>query len=593
MAEKSASLVIELKDKLSSGIQGLKGKLSEFRSGLLAAGTAVAGVTAFLVSAFKAYQENETAVNKLNVALKNQGITTAGVSEDLQKFAAQMQRTTTFSDETVLRAQALLTTFGLVGDKLKQTTSAAADLASSLGIDLQQAAMLLGKAAAGETGTLARYGIKISETIPPAQKLDEVLRQLQQRFGGAAQAELNTTAGRIENLKNRYDELTETIGRHLLPVFEYWANVLEKVMKRIESFTGAMDENLKGRELTIKALEKEKLAMENNLATLERFGTAGAQTQIDSTRAKIDAIDKAIAREKESLAETQQIEQEKINAIKGTNLALAAEDAKRAEARAKDIEDARSKSQSMVEGYMSEQQQLTALREFYGATEAQMLNQKLNAQQVAELTAHMKRLNALGQFAEAKKLKLAALDAAEREQATKLEEFKVEKEKQRIENMAATLSKISTLSTAHNKGLAAIGKAAAIAIATQDTYVAANKALASAPPPWNFALAAAVTAAGVFNVAQIAGVNLAKGGIVMPTNGGTIARIGEAGSREAVIPLDDPGTKEELGNVFGGTTVIINAGTVIADRLSIQEFAGKIDEELFRLRKNRNSVAFD
>ncbi len=45
---------------------------------------------------------------------------------------------------------------------------------------------------------------------------------------------------------------------------------------------------------------------------------------------------------------------------------------------------------------------------------------------------------------------------------------------------------------------------------------------------------------------------MAKGGLVMPRPGGTLARIGEAGKPEAVIPLD------RMSNMFGGNTYIIN-----------------------------------
>jgi hypothetical protein len=53
---------------------------------------------------------------------------------------------------------------------------------------------------------------------------------------------------------------------------------------------------------------------------------------------------------------------------------------------------------------------------------------------------------------------------------------------------------LAGLSSSGNKKLAAIGKAAAVAQATIDGFVAVQKALASAPPPWNFIQAAAVGA---------------------------------------------------------------------------------------------------
>ena len=78
--------------------------------------------------------------------------------------------------------------------------------------------------------------------------------------------------------------------------------------------------------------------------------------------------------------------------------------------------------------------------------------------------------------------------------------------------MKSTFAAIATLSESSNKELAAIGKAAAITTATIDGYAAVQKALASAPPPFNFALAALVGVATAANVAKIAGVGL-KGGI--------------------------------------------------------------------------------
>ncbi len=67
---------------------------------------------------------------------------------------------------------------------------------------------------------------------------------------------------------------------------------------------------------------------------------------------------------------------------------------------------------------------------------------------------------------------------------------------------------LAGLSRSENKKLAAIGKAAAITTATIDGVLAVQKALASAPPPANYALAAAVGAVQAANVAKIASQSL-------------------------------------------------------------------------------------
>lgn len=100
-----------------------------------------------------------------------------------------------------------------------------------------------------------------------------------------------------------------------------------------------------------------------------------------------------------------------------------------------------------------------------------------------------------------------AVNENNKQQAT----YEKETQKERTANLTSTFGTIATLSESSNSTLAAIGKAAAISQATIDGYVAVQKALASAPPPFNFALAALVGVATAENVAKIAGVGFKDG----------------------------------------------------------------------------------
>jgi hypothetical protein len=88
--------------------------------------------------------------------------------------------------------------------------------------------------------------------------------------------------------------------------------------------------------------------------------------------------------------------------------------------------------------------------------------------------------------------------------------------------------------------------------------------------------------------ANVAGIQLAEGGIVMPRPGGVQATIGEGGQPEAVIPLDKAGSF----GLGGGMTVIFN-GPVMGDQSQAREFAIAMDRELLKLRQNNESQAFD
>lgn len=86
----------------------------------------------------------------------------------------------------------------------------------------------------------------------------------------------------------------------------------------------------------------------------------------------------------------------------------------------------------------------------------------------------------------------------------------------RLRGAQSFFSEMASLQSSGSKELAAIGKAAAVAQATIDGYVAVQKALASAPPPWNFAMAAAVA---IKTGAQVAG--------ILSTNVGSFATGGQ------------------------------------------------------------------
>lgn len=176
---------------------------------LLVAGEFARGIR----SCVDSFAESERVTQKFQQALRASGQEVYKTSEAFQSFATQMQRTTTNSDEAVISAASLLTSVGkLSGEGLERATRASADLAEGLGIDLTSAAMLLSKAAEGNTAALGRYGIKVDEALQGSDAFAEVLRQVEGRFGGMAEAAGSTTQGAIKQLANAFDDLKEKIG---------------------------------------------------------------------------------------------------------------------------------------------------------------------------------------------------------------------------------------------------------------------------------------------------------------------------------------------------------------------------------------------
>ena len=108
-------------------------------------------------------------------------------------------------------------------------------------------------------------------------------------------------------------------------------------------------------------------------------------------------------------------------------------------------------------------------------------------------------------------------EISEREAAAAKAEVDAEYRASRLSGTRSMLDVISTLQNSSNKKLAALGKAAAIAQATIDGYLAIQKAWSSAPFPANLPAVAITTAAVGANVAAIAG--MADGGLVTGPGG--------------------------------------------------------------------------
>ena len=183
----------------------------------VAAAFSVAMFVRFGASAVKAFGEAQQAANKLSASLNSVGITSRAALVDFQNFATEMQNFTGLSDEAIQNALSLATNFGLFGQQAKDTVQAAHALSLGLGMDLNSAMMLLVKAAEGNTDMLGRYGLGITKTGDKAKDFEEVLRNVNKRFGELATANADTLLVKTKALGEAWGDLKETIGGAIAP----------------------------------------------------------------------------------------------------------------------------------------------------------------------------------------------------------------------------------------------------------------------------------------------------------------------------------------------------------------------------------------
>lgn len=475
-----------------------------------------------------AASRQEDAINKLNIALKSSGQFSEEASKGFQEFASALQATTTVGDETILEIGALIQSLGQLDQKgLQQATTAALDLSAALGIDLNAAALLVGKAAAGEVSTFSRYGLIIRKGADSAQTFANALEAINQKFGGAAAQQVNTFSGAFEQLTNIIGDLQEQFGfaitgnsviiaviKELSQVFnEFGAavgdsrtglqdfvasgvliaidslGVFISVLQAVDRVAKVVFASLKsGVDAAVSGFTALTQAASGNFA--EAFETLKASASDSGKR-----IDEALNKESgldqfsDSLARVKGAAEQAFGAAQqeASAAALAQEQAAIA---------AQLRAQKEAEAEAARQERL--FKEIQEAqTRAELfrtIDEEENAAEIARLETQIAEKQALLQQDSTNALKLKAA------------QVKREKEldKQRQANFKSSLSTIGTLQQNASGELFRVGQAANIATATIDGISAVQKALAAAPPPFNFALAALVGTATAANIAKIA-----------------------------------------------------------------------------------------
>lgn len=129
------------------------------------------------------------------------------------KFAAELQSVTTIGDEVAIQAASIGASFGLTGEKLELATKAAADMSATYGTDLSSAMRVVGQGLTGQISMLGRFVPQLKGAKFEALGFDGVLRALNENFGGAAEAQARTFAGRLTQLKNVFGDNTEEVGK--------------------------------------------------------------------------------------------------------------------------------------------------------------------------------------------------------------------------------------------------------------------------------------------------------------------------------------------------------------------------------------------
>ncbi|EEF62103.1 hypothetical protein [Pedosphaera parvula] len=158
------------------------------------------------------YTAHEKVVDQLNGALRLSGQYSQSYSRELQEQAEALSRVTTASDTTIMKVQALLSSFGATKEEMPGLTKAVLDFAAGTGKDVVTAAQDLGKAISGQESSLSNLGMKFDKTAGQGKNLSQAAELIESKFKGMAEAADHSSGAKVEDLDKAWEHFKTTLG---------------------------------------------------------------------------------------------------------------------------------------------------------------------------------------------------------------------------------------------------------------------------------------------------------------------------------------------------------------------------------------------
>lgn len=309
MAEKNRlEIEVLLDDKASKSLDNIQKKTDAFSDKVKKNFVEIAAKTALVITAFKTFEKaissvveaasrQEDAVKKLNTQLEINGQYTAELSDYLIRYADELQSTTRFSNDAIIKQEAFAMAMGASADQAKQIVKVSADMAASLNIDLNAATRNVTKTLGGFAGELGEVIPSLKNLTQEQLRAGEGVNLLATLFAGAAQKDAQTFSGSIDQLKNAWDDFNKTIGNFLInnPVVKEaitgLTNGIQQLIKEINTYT--KDQARFESEKLIKQLDARVKEINAKIAALKAGEESGSQ-QIAFMEEQLQKINSSI-----------------------------------------------------------------------------------------------------------------------------------------------------------------------------------------------------------------------------------------------------------------------------------------------------------
>ena len=278
-ASKMWKATVAVKDKASSILSSIQGKLTALAGGV----TIGVAVKESLGGAMQLQQDKTTIRHFMGVGNSGKDKTTLDkMASDYSSWLTNNANMTPFTNAEVMAggAKALTATGGNV-EKAKEMLARAEDMAGLMGKPLEQAVDALMDVNIGQYARLTEFGMSM-EGGEKGDKPDDVLKEIDRRFGGGAGKLSESAKGKMSTATGKLSASLSQVGTVFLDPL---ATSFDKVSGLIDSFTPKLVEVAEKAKETFGAFMQSEQANQY----MQIFKTVG-ETVFNAIKAVIDAV---------------------------------------------------------------------------------------------------------------------------------------------------------------------------------------------------------------------------------------------------------------------------------------------------------------
>jgi hypothetical protein len=235
-----------ISDYYDGGVKKAQQSFKDLAKNAALGAVSFGALSAFIGKATQAAIADEKAQDLLAQQLRISTRASQAQIDEVERAITQMSYQAAVADDELRPALGNLVRATDDAAKAQEILGLALDISAATGKPLEAVSVALSKAYLGQVTALQRLGVPLDQAAVKAKDFDAIMGDLNETFRGSADVFAKSTEGRMKTLRIAVDELSEEIGKRLLPALGRIADVGIPAVKNLASAFDAVAEAVEG-----------------------------------------------------------------------------------------------------------------------------------------------------------------------------------------------------------------------------------------------------------------------------------------------------------------------------------------------------------